>query len=726
MSRCNPVLPIPPSLRRRQEFARRQALQEARNPVDAILHARSAGDLRLWYGDWVKGQSRSGKPVWTNQQTKERRYQEKEPGTGRAGKGKAATTQKGGKSAGKAQKKPVPKPQQKKPAAKKQPAQKQPRPPKVDHNEVGDQIQSLLDKGDFTDSDVAGLKEQLSGLTGAQLGELRKRFGLKGGLRTKEAMAGTLGKHVEAGRKQPAEKPTGKQPSRTRTRFFKPEDVEGLTEAETLAKARQKRQEQPARIGTPPSAVPGSPVQSPPLLPAPPAPKQGQKRPAVGKPLQPTDPKYLNKQVADLKNAKDAKDLTGRAKALARTADDAARNMTGPQFRRWAGQVLGRDVKKYGTTQELLGAVHAYFQSHVKHARAEQGSRKREGKRAEKRTQQSVDAFLDSLAQERLAEASAGGDYDAAMELATRQEVASKRKSPIEKANEARKAKRQAKQERIAREGYDEDEFLKELQGQEFSDEFADEDEFIKGLQATDIPEEKATAAARRRGRMASRKRLGEDEAQVGTPPSPTPGTPAYQPPRLPAPPRPAPRQRRGARVVEQAAQASNVNDVANMLQEPGVLDEVIAHTGYDPGYADQGRQVEAVAEHLFRQARKPKPRKRLDSARSPVRMILHARDATHVRPYLYAWTRKRSRSGNTVWVNTENKRDRRYQENEPGQRPSPHAGVNTVPVEEHLRRILEAPYDVADYYLQSLQTRLRRMKPGALAALERQFPAGD
>lgn len=113
-----------------------------------------------------------------------------------------------------------------------------------------------------------------------------------------------------------------------------------------------------------------------------------------------------------------------------------------------------------------------------------------------------------------------------------------------------------------------------------------------------------------------------------------------------------------------------------------------------------------------------------MQNARNAVDIVLHARSTAEARVLLYAWTRRTTRTGKPVWVNEEG--DRRYQESRPGSRPSRHTGNDGVPPEEHMRRILEAPYKVADEALSSLQNRLKAMRPAALAAMRLQFNAED
>lgn len=109
-------------------------------------------------------------------------------------------------------------------------------------------------------------------------------------------------------------------------------------------------------------------------------------------------------------------------------------------------------------------------------------------------------------------------------------------------------------------------------------------------------------------------------------------------------------------------------------------------------------------------------------NARNPVDVVLFARSPQQARPLLYAWLRTASKRNpsKTVWVNSANPKDRRYQESMPKQRAT--QAVESLPPQEHLQQILEAPYKVADYYLTSLQTRLRKMRPGALEALRMTF----
>lgn len=180
--RVNPVLPLP-----------RPRPQTARSVVDLILNARSADDLRQ-YG-WEKGQATAdGRFRWkgTDEHKGQYRTQKTEPGTGRGGKKKDATAEPAVPGEEGAEKQPA----QKKPAT--------PRKPKVDHNEIGDKIEKMLE-GDFSDDDIAAVKQSLMGLTVAQLGELKKRFGVKGG-RTKADIAGRIGGNVE-GKRKPAEQP---------------------------------------------------------------------------------------------------------------------------------------------------------------------------------------------------------------------------------------------------------------------------------------------------------------------------------------------------------------------------------------------------------------------------------------------------------------------------------------------------------------------------------------
>lgn len=170
----NPVFPAP-----------KAQAQRPRNVADIILHARDAAHARTLLYEWQQAQSRSGKPVWVNSETKQRRYQTNKPGEGRK---KKEPGESGGKN-------PTPRPS----------GQKQPRKPKGDHAAVGDRLQAMLDKPhEVSDEHIDELRNQLGTLTVAQLAELRKRFGVQGGARRKADRAERLVGHVDQGRR-PAE-----------------------------------------------------------------------------------------------------------------------------------------------------------------------------------------------------------------------------------------------------------------------------------------------------------------------------------------------------------------------------------------------------------------------------------------------------------------------------------------------------------------------------------------
>lgn len=243
---------------------------------------------------------------------------------------------------------------------------------------------------------------------------------------------------------------------------------------------------------------------------------------------------------------------------------------------------------------------------------------------------------------------------------------------------------------------------------------------------AAEEPKRAATGGGGRPRKTATR----PAQAQLGVTPSAVPGTPEHPVPRLPEPPSvPAPpaREQRNRAGLGRAPTLPPRPKRPPQEPAPTPPRSVERAPGSRPSATTRNRLTSGVRKQM---GPAPKPVRigrggqRLN-ARSPVAVILHARNPLAVRPLLYGWVRSASRSGKPVWVSDTNPRDRRYQENRPGGgRPGQHAPVGTVPIEEHLRRILEAPYDVADYYLTSLQGRLRRLKPAALEALKRQFPA--
>lgn len=508
----NPVFPAP-----------KAQAQRPRNVADIILHARDAAHARALLYEWQQAQSRSGKPVWVNSETKQRRYQTNKPGEGRK---KKEPTESGGKN-------PTPKP-----AGEKKP--RQPRAPKVDHNAVGDKIQAMLDKPhEIGDDHISELRAHLGGMTVAQLGELRKRFGVRGGGRKKADQAEGLHGHVAGKRGQGGDQPTA-----------------------------------PARTN---SAFPGA--RKPPI------------RFTQDDLVDPEDETPASEPApADDREAR----IQGHAERIAR---EQAGQKKSRKPRRQKPAPTPEPVKP--DTPRKVGGLSAV-------------------------------AVGASVGQER--------DLP-------RPDIATPRPGDLR-----RTGGKLAEANAMPRTG---------AGGR---------------VKPRDLPRRETTS----------------------------PGSPVHEVPVVPTAPdptqQPAPVPR-----AEGGGSARSKRLLTGALTPPGALNREEARTGRRGKQRQHARQSPEGVE--------------LDDT-APVGILTYARNARTARPLLYAWLRKRSRSGGTVWVNDANPRDRRYQDNQPG--ANRHAGNLAVSPEEHLRRVLEAGYDVADRDLEQLQQRLRKLKPAALIAMQR------
>ncbi len=223
----NPCLPAP-----------RRRVQTARNPVDVILHARSASHLRrILHYEWTQDTNYTGSKggKWIDSETKKARYQANKPGEGRKKKEETAPAE-----GGKVKAKKV----------------------KVDHNAVGDQIEKMI-SGDFSDEDIGTLKQSLQGMTVAQLGELKKRFGVKGGKVKADLQAGLAG-HVEGKRKAapaPAPEPAP-EPAPAAVDPERQARINAYRERAQAKKPMFEKPQQTARASTPESRA-AEPTPSP-------------------------------------------------------------------------------------------------------------------------------------------------------------------------------------------------------------------------------------------------------------------------------------------------------------------------------------------------------------------------------------------------------------------------------------------------------------------------------
>lgn len=636
--RVNPVLPLP-----------RPRPQTARSVVDLILNARSADDLRQ-YG-WEKGQATSdGRFRWkgTDEHKGQYRTQKTEPGTGRGGKKKDATAE----PAAPGEEESEQKPSQKKPAT--------PRKPKVDHNEIGDKIEKMLE-GDFSDDDIAAVKQSLMGLTVAQLGELKKRFGVKGG-RTKADIAGRIGGNVE-GKRKPAEQPAPSQPA----------------------------EPQQAQVGTPASEVPGSPEQQAPRLPeAPQKEKKGQGRAKV-EPWQmtPEDIAALSpKEAMKLQRGREEwmlpKALVMKGNWGKETAESRGKNhRITVENALTAGKPVPPEV-----LADYPDLAQKYSQQPAAPAPNPREQRSRSGLGRGTRlnlTPEEVKQIQSIQPSDQRQEVDSFVASDKA-----RQQEKYKRSSAIKKAAARRNAE-------LASTPVKDNHEMTAAEHAELNKDFYPADisrevhkRLVKSALASGKqvpPEVLADYPDLQRNRAG----LGKAHALV----RPKPASVMSEPQ-----PRPAP------------------SSLTRNRLTAGVRSSVLP-AGKPQGGADADR--EARIEKYRQRAAQKKP---LFNSRSPVDMILNARNPHQARPLLYAWVRRESkrRPGRFYWQNADNPRDKLYQDNMPGQRPGKHTPVASVDPREHLLRVLEAPYKVADYYLTSLRERLQRMRPAAVEALRQEF----
>lgn len=638
---------------------RTRRIQTARNAVDVILNARSAADLRLY--EWEdRGKAPSGKTKWYDTETKKTRYQISKPGTGR-----------GKKAPGDATSAPA---EGEQPAAK-QPAQKKqaaPRKPKVDHNEVGDRIEKMLGT-DFADQDVGALREELLSLTKPQMLELSKRFDLKGG-RTKADVAGRIAGHVGGSR---------------------------------------KRGEQPA-----PEAASEKPTPAAATMP-------GQKK----EPWETSRGEYANSkrltQPTPQEIKAEKKRLQGEISLHRMTPQDAESKLNAFENR------------------HLIDSSHddAYHKMYVESAL-------KKGK---------------PVPPEVLA------DYpDLAQKYGQKPEAAPAPEKPVRKPRAAKQPVRQpeptpepgkpgGRYDDLTREQIYDELAMGNLQNRTREDQPIEGflnprgyEGFPEGIDAEAVTAStvdavrKATAntytSPTIRGVFDAVKQshpeITLDQFQQAlaelhrqkkielTPHTSAPSTIPDDQIRYVFPLDGEPKM-----FVGLGANAGQV--------KPGEVKPAAAPTPASapqaPTPAPQPRTPNAATRNRLTASVKPSPppagkpqAKRTGrgilNARNPVDVVLFARSPQQARPLLYAWLRTASKRnpGKTVWVNSTNPKDRRYQEAMPKQRAT--QSVESLPPQDHLQQILEAPYRVADYYLTSLQTRLRRMRPGALAALRMQF----